>query len=44
MEARVASEPGDRGVFKGLSENPQNTDINTVIEFCGKLRFPAFSP
>ena len=44
MEARVATDQGDRGVFKGLSENPQNTDTNIDTGFCGKLRFPAFSP
>ena len=44
MEARVATDPGDLGVFLGLSEDLQYTDIKLVIGFCGKLRFPAFSP
>ena len=40
----MATGPGDIGVFKGLSENHQNTDTTNVIELFGKLRFPAFSP
>ena len=44
MEALVATDLVDLGVFKGLSEDPQNTDTKIVTGLCGKLRFPAFSP
>ena len=44
IEPRVGSDPAVPGVSQSLRVDSQNTDNNIVIGFCGKLRFPMFSP
>ena len=44
IEAGVGSDPAVPGVSQGLRVDSQDTDTNIVIGFCGKLRFPTFSP